>query len=318
MLTSNDIPLASSPLDRAAHRRKDDAWLEKAFRSPDVLVFIMQHGMPLVEGEVGPPRPVGSQIDRRPRRLLWLGNEASQFAQGAKRIFLGEDKHGSPIFSLFVDERFTLDGTVLQGAGGFEDMRAAAAGLSALEANLVSTARSISEWHRTHGFCAKCGSPTEISEAGWKRECPACETEHFPRTDPVAIMLPILGDECLMGRSTGWPAGFWSCLAGFVEPGETIEQGACREVFEEAGVKCDPAKAEYLFCQPWPFPSSLMMGIHMPAESREISIDPNEIEAARWFSKDEVKSMLAGEHPDAYCPPEFAIAHFVIRTWAES
>lgn len=318
MLTSNDIPLASNPLDRAAHHRKDDAWLEAAFRDPNVLIFIMQHGMPLVEGQVGPPRPVGAQIDRSPRRLLWMGNEASQFAQGAKRIFLGEDKHGSPIFALFVDERFTLEGTILEGAGGFEDMRAAAAGLSALEANLVSTARSISEWHRTHGFCAKCGSPTEISEAGWKRECPACETEHFPRTDPVAIMLPILGDECLMGRSAGWPDGFWSCLAGFVEPGETIEQAACREVFEEAGVKCDPAKAEYLFCQPWPFPSSLMMGIHMPAESRDITIDPSEIEAARWFSKDEVRAMLAGEHPDAYCPPEFAIAHFVIRTWAES
>ena len=316
MITSNDIPLASKPVDRAAHRRRDKAWLDGAFRSQNVLVFLMQHGMPMIEGGGGPPQPIGARTDQRPRRLLWLGAEAAEFSRGARRIFMGEDKHGAPIFALCVDETFTLDGTLLEGAGGFEDMRAAAAGLSALEANLVSTARSISEWHRTHAYCARCGSPSDITEAGWKRVCPACEAEHFPRTDPVAIMLPILGEECLLGRSSGWPDGFWSCLAGFVEPGETIEQAACREVMEEAGVMCDPVNAEYLFCQPWPFPSSLMMGIHLKALSSDITIDPTEIEAARWFSKEEVRLMLAGKHPDAYCPPEFAIAHFVIREWA--
>ena len=284
---------------------------------PDVLVFLMQNGSPLMEGQAGPAFQPGSRVESRPRSLVWLGPEATKVSASYLRIFMGKDKNGTPIFALALPEQFSLSGTLLEGAGEFEDMRAAAASLSALEANLVSTARSISEWHRTHGYCANCGSPTEPTEAGWKRECPACEREHFPRTDPVAIMLPIMGDECLLGRSAGWPEGFWSCLAGFVEPGETLEQAACREVQEEAGVKCLPENGEYLFCQPWPFPSSLMVGLHLKAETRDIEIDPNEIEDARWFSREDVKRMMAGEHESAYCPPVYAIAHHVMKAWVE-
>ncbi|MAP95903.1 MAG: NAD(+) diphosphatase [Ponticaulis sp.] len=316
-LTSNDIPLAAKPLDRAAHRRTDRIWLDAAFARPDVLVFLMRDGMPLMEGPAGPAFAPGARPDPTPRSLIWLGPEAKDFLNGAIRLFLGQDKAGTPIFAVCVPDNATLDGTMLAGSGEFEDMRAAAASLSLLEANLVSTARSISEWHRSHAYCATCGSPSEIVDAGWKRVCPACEKEHFPRTDPVAIMLPIRGDHCLMGRGASWPAGFWSCLAGFVEPGETIEQAACREVQEESGVICLPENAEYLFCQPWPFPSSLMMGVLLKAESEEIKIDPNEIADARWFSKDEVKQIMAGEHPDAYCPPKTAIAHHVIMAWLE-
>lgn len=318
MITSNDMPLASKPLNRAAHRRTDEAWLDAAFQRDDVLVFLMQNGSPLMEGQASPPLGAGARVAPNPRGLVWLGADAARFANGAKRIFMGEDKRGTPIFALCVPEHFTLSGTLLEGAGEFEDMRAAAAALSPLEANLVSTARSISEWHRGHGFCARCGSPSEITEAGWKRVCPACEAEHFPRTDPVAIMLPIKGDQCLLGRSAGWPDGFYSCLAGFVEPGETVEQAACREVEEEAGVICQPESVDYLFCQPWPFPSSLMVGLHMVADTMEIEIDPKEIEDARWFSRDEVVAMIAGEHPDAYCPPPFAIAHHVMKAWVEA
>ena len=316
-ITSNDIPLAAKPLDRAAHHRTDAAWLDAAFKRPDVLIFLMQNGEPLLEGPAGPKLGPGRRAEPRPRPLVWLGPEAMEFAKGALRIFMGVDKNDTPIFALCVAEQFTLQGTRLEGVGEFEDMRAAAASVSLLEANLISTARSMSEWHRSHSYCANCGSPSEPVDAGWKRVCPACEKEHFPRTDPVAIMLPVMGNECLLGRSAGWPEGFWSCLAGFVEPGETLEQAACREVDEEAGVKCLPETAEYLFCQPWPFQSSLMVGVLLRAETREIEIDPKEIEAARWFTKAEVRQMMAGEHPEAYCPPQLAIAYHVMKAWAD-
>ncbi len=318
MITSNDILLGAKPLDRAAHHRTDEAWLDAAFRRPDVLVFLMKDGCPLMEGKGGPALSAGMRPDTTPRPLVWLGANAVSFAEGAIRLFLGQDKNGTPIFALGLPDSFTLAGTLLEGAGSFEDMRAAAASLSPLEANLVSTARSITEWHRSHAFCSKCGQRSEETEAGWKRVCPACEAEHFPRTDPVAIMLPIYEDHCLLGRSKGWPAGFWSCLAGFVEPGETVEQAACREIYEEAGVKCLPENAKYLFCQPWPFPSSLMMGIHVPAESTDINIDPNEIEEARWFSKDELRQIMAGEHPEVYAPMKMAVAYHVMNTWLET
>ena len=318
MTTSNDIALGARPLERAAHRRTDQIWLDAAMKRPDVLVFLMKNGKPLMQGESGPALTAGARPDPRQRSLVWLGSDATSVVSNAGRIFLGEDKNGAPIFALNLPETFSISGTLLEGSGSFEDMRAAAASLSLLEANLVSTARSLSEWHRSHAFCSKCGHPSEMIDAGWKRVCPSCETEHFPRTDPVAIMLPIHGDTCLMGRSAGWPEGFWSCLAGFVEPGETLEQAACREVFEEAGVKCDPAKATYLFCQPWPFPSSLMVGIHLEAETTDITIDPLEIEEARWFSKDECKAIMAGDHPEVYAPMEMAIAHHVLKAWVES
>ena len=317
MINSNDIPLAAKPLDRAAHRRTDQAWLDEAFQRPDVLVFLMRDGLPLMDGEASGPAHPGARLQGSSRRLIWFGPEASKFSERVIRIFMGVDKSETPIFAVCLPDDFALEGTLLEGAGDFEDMRMAAASLTLLEANLVSTARSISEWHRHHGFCANCGAGSEIMDAGWKRHCPNCEREHFPRTDPVAIMLPVRDDHCLMGRGAGWPEGFWSCLAGFVEPGETFEQAACREVHEESGIVCHPDKAEYLFCQPWPFPSSLMVGLHLRAESEEIEIDPNEIQDARWFSRAEVEAMLAGEHETAYLPPPYAIAHHVIKAWID-
>lgn len=306
MITSNDIPLAAKPLDRAAHLRTDEAYLDAAIGSPDVLVFLMQEGLPFIQRASG---MAGA-------KLVWLGPEAQTMFPDAERLFMGQDTRGNPIFALALAEGPGVGGTILDGTGKFEDMRAAAASLSALEANLVSTARSITEWHRSHGFCSKCGHASDVAEAGWKRVCPSCGTEHFPRTDPVAIMLPVRGEYCLLGRSPGWPEGFMSCLAGFVEPGETFEQAAAREVREEAGIECDVASGKYLFCQPWPFPSSLMVGIILEAQSEDITVDPKELEAARWFSRDEAKAILAGNHPDVFCPPEIAIAHHVLKVWA--
>ncbi|MEL6859468.1 MAG: NAD(+) diphosphatase [Pseudomonadota bacterium] len=303
MTTSNDIPLASQPVDRAAHHRTDAAWLDAAMTDENVLVFLMQKGQPLVAANG--------------QNLVWLGPEVARLSPQEERLFLGKDKNGAPIFAINLGSSFKLEGSLLQGTGDFTDMRAAAGGLSPMEANLASTARSILEWHRSHRFCSRCGAESEVAEAGWKRVCPSCGAEHFPRTDPVAIMLAVKDGKCLLGRQSTWPAGFWSALAGFVEPGETVEQAAARELFEEAGIQADPAKAEYLFCQPWPFPSSLMVGIILEAETTEVSVEQDELEAAIWITRAEARQVLAGTHPDIYAPPPMAVAHHILKTWAE-
>lgn len=302
MTTSNDIPLAARPIDRAAEHRTDPNWLDAAIARDDVLVFLMQGGAPLMEMDS--------------KSLVWLGPEVLKLDGKGERIFLGVDTAGAAVFAYDMVEGFTLDGSLIEGLGEFGDMRAAAAMLPHMQSNLASTARSILEWHNSHRFCSKCGAQSEIEEAGWKRVCPACSAEHFPRTDPVAIMLAVKDGKCLLGRQASWPAGFWSSLAGFVEPGETVEQAAARELEEEAGIKADPANAEYLFCQPWPFPSSLMIGIIIEADTTDISVEQDELEAARWITREEARQVLAGTHPDIYAPPPMAVAHHILKEWA--
>jgi NAD+ diphosphatase len=152
---------------------------------------------------------------------------------------------------------------------------------------------------------------------GWRRDCPSCKMQHFPRTDPVVIMLAIDGERCLLGRSGRFATNSWSCLAGFVEPGETIEEAVRREVREEAGIVCGEVK--YFRSQPWPFPSSLMIGCHTKALSQELTIDHNELEGARWFDREEVALMLARKHPEGLITPvPIAIAYHIIRAWVEN
>ena len=180
----------------------------------------------------------------------------------------------------------------------------------------LAEAKALLHWHARHRFCANCGSPTDAIESGWRRDCPQCHMQHFPRTDPVVIMLAVNGDNCLLGRQNRFATGMWSCLAGFVEPGETIEEAARRETLEEAGIRC--GRVRYFASQPWPFPSSLMIGCHAEAISSDIKVDTNELEDARWFSRDEASAMLARQHPDGLAtPPPVAIAHHIIRAWVE-
>ena len=317
MTTSQDIPLAQNPIDRAAERRNDGPWLEAALKTPDVLVMLMQNGKPLIEdGQPDRALGVGQAVSPTRKPIVWLGPQAVSLSSKAESVFLGVDKAGAPIFAFDMPEDWSIEDSPIKGLGDFEDMRSAIGGLSPMEANCASTARSLFEWHRNHRFCAKCGSPSEIVEAGWKRVCPACGAEHFPRTDPVAIMLAVKDGHCLLGRGPNWPAGFMSCLAGFVEPGETFEQAAVRELFEEAGIQADPDTAEYLFCQPWPFPSSLMIGILVQATSTDIVLDQNELADARWISREETKALLEGQHDELYAPPDFAVAHHILKHWA--
>lgn len=302
MTAPKDIPLSASPIDRAAHHRLDTAWLEAAFQKDDVLVLLMQMGAPLLGTSGG---------------LLWLGPQAGSLSNIRERLFMGQDKTGAAIFALDMDERFNLDTSPIAGLGEFTDARAAFGGLGPMDANLASTARSLFEWHRSHGFCATCGAASDLAEAGWKRVCPACQTEHFPRTDPVAIMLAVKDDKCLLGRQASWPPGFYSCLAGFVEPGETVEQAAARELLEEAGIHSNWETAEYLFAQPWPFPSSLMVGLILQATSEDIIVDETELAEARWITRQEAKQIIAGTHGEIYAPPDMAVAHHILKVWAE-
>lgn len=311
------IPLVPAGLERIAHRRRDPAWLDAAFHSDNARILLMREGLPLVEGSAPPstPQAIGDKLAPG-RPLLWLGAQAGMLSPKATQLFLGETEKGSPVFALELPSSFSLDSSPIAGLGVFDDFRVAASAMDAFNGGAAATARCLFEWHRRHGFCSVCGARSKIVEAGWKRLCDDCGAEHFPRVDPVAIMLAVHNDKCLMGRGKTWRPGFWSCLAGFVEPGETIEQAAAREIFEEAGVRCS-APADYLFCQPWPFPNSLMIGLILQADDDKLTIDENELETARWFSRDEAKAMMAGTHPDAHAPMHFAIAHHVLKAWLD-
>ena len=171
-------------------------------------------------------------------------------------------------------------------------------------------------WHARHRFCPNCGTPTNLVQGGWRRDCPSCKAEHFPRTDPVVIMLPVVGERCVLGRSPRFPKTMWSALAGFAEPGESIEEAVRREVREEVGLVC--TRVAYFGSQPWPFPTSLMIGCHAQAVDETIVIDRDELEDARWFERAELRSMLARAHPQGLTtPPPLAIAHHIIRAFVE-
>ena len=180
----------------------------------------------------------------------------------------------------------------------------------------LAQAASLLAWHANHRFCGKCGQPTEMRAGGYKRLCTACGTEHFPRTDPVAIMLAVARDKCILGRSRHFAPGMYSALAGFIEPGETIENAVRRETLEESGIRL--GRVVYHASQPWPFPYSLMIGCFGEALDEDINADLTELEDCRWFERGEVLAMLGKTHPNLSVPPSGAIAHHLIRAWAES
>jgi NAD+ diphosphatase len=186
--------------------------------------------------------------------------------------------------------------------------------LPAADASTYAAARSLVDWHARHGFCANCGSPTEVMRAGWARRCGSCSAQHFPRTDPVVIMLAEHDGKVLVGRQPGFPSGRYSALAGFIEVGESIEEAVARELQEEAGVRATSVR--YVASQPWPFPSSLMVACVAQVESEALTLDSNELEHAMWVSRDEVVAALASEAGAPFvAPPPFAIAHTVFRRW---
>src|ERR1700719_1066032 len=232
-------------------------------------------------------------------------------------VFLGRHD-GAPLFGIAIDPDAA---EALKGRNDLlvTDLRSIATGALVAPEHLppLAAAKALLAWHRRHRFCSNCGAPTRLTQAGWRRDCAACGAEHFPRTDPVVIMLAIHGERCLLGRQSRFAKGMWSCLAGFVEPGETIEDAVRRETLEEAGIVC--RRVAYFASQPWPFPMSLMIGCHAQALTTELKVDRSELEDARWFAREEVAAMVLRKHPDGLTATHpFAIAHHIIRAWLEA
>jgi NAD+ diphosphatase len=296
---------AGNPLDRASYRRADAAWLAETLAAPDSLAIALWNGKPLVEDAKGG----GVQI------AYLAANMARALAADDERLlFLGLWKQ-TAVFAVDLEGAADPADGPLQGLGRFEDLRGVALILPAPDAGILATAKCMFEWRRKHRHCANCGAVSTVAEGGWKRVCPACKTQHFPRTDPVVIMLAAKGEKCLLGRQAAWPAGMFSALAGFLEPGESIEEACARELFEEAGLKT--TRVRYHSTQPWPYPSSLMIGLIAEVENDDAVADHIEIEQVRWFTRDEARALIRGETPDAKAPGAMAIAHQLIKAWAE-
>jgi NAD+ diphosphatase len=289
-------------LDRAAHLRGNDEKLFALEGQSNARAYVVYRDSLVMNHE-----------ESGPRALLSI-KEALGYGANPGTIFLGL-ADGTPVFGMGMapaaaeklvgrsDVAVTeLRGMAMQGLVPVEQLSA------------IAMAKSMVTWHQRHGYCANCGTRTAMKEGGWKRDCPSCKAEHFPRTDPVVIMLVTSGEKCLLGRQKQFLPGMYSCLAGFVEAAETIEDAVRREIFEESGIRC--TDVNYYMTQPWPYPSSLMIGCTARATTEDIVVDRAELEDARWFTREEVTLMHRREHPDGlFAAHPFAIAHHLIGRW---
>jgi len=296
---------AGNPLNRASDRRGDAAWLAEQLASSESLGLALWNGKPLAEKT----KDGGVQIAYLPAKL------AGELAGGNERLLFMGLWQETAIFAVDLEGSGDPAQGPLQGLGEFMDLRQIALRLPAADAGILATAKSMFEWRRRHQYCAVCGQPSEAREGGWKRQCPACEAEHFPRTDPVVIMLAYHGDRCMLGRQEIWPKGMFSALAGFLEPGESIEEACARELAEEAGLRT--RNVRYHSTQPWPYPSSLMIGLIAEVEDDEGTPDQTELSEVRWFTRGEARRLIRGGIEGVFCPQPMAIAHQLLKAWAE-
>ena len=302
------IPFAGNPLNRASEKRLEPKWIESRLHDPSSLIFPMWRLEPFLLGPENSTPPI--QLG-----LLKPGVTDVLAANGAPCIFLGLDGDRA-VFALDISaaDNPTKEGP-LAGLGFFRDARAAGQMVSIKEAAIIAQAKAIIDWHQRHGFCPKCGAPTRMMDAGYRRLCDKCNAEHFPRVDPVVIMLATEGDACLVGRGKLFPQGMFSALAGFVEPGETIEEAVRRELMEEASVKV--GEVSYWATQPWPFPSSLMIGCFAKATDRDVKVDRSELAELRWIERKVARELIEGKRVDGIMvPPPIAIAHHLIKAFA--
>jgi NAD+ diphosphatase len=250
----------------------------------------------------------GWQVAYLPAKLV------GELAGGPERLLFMGLWNETAIFAVDLEGPADPANGPLQGLGEFKDLRLLAAQMPGPDAAILATAKAMFEWRRKHGYCAACGQPSEPREGGWKRQCPSCQAEHFPRTDPVVIMLAHHEGRCMLGRQEAWPKGMYSALAGFLEPGESIEEACARELAEEAALKT--VRVRYHSTQPWPYPSSLMIGLIAEVADDQAAPDQTELSEVRWFTRAEARALLSGEIEGAFCPQPMAIAHQLIRAWA--
>ncbi len=293
---------AGNPLDRVSERRREPEWLADQLETEGTTVLAFWNGSALVqEGDGGP------HLARIAPGL------AVELAGGDERLlFMGLDEQGCAVFALDLEGGADPAEGLLRGRGRFANLRDLAPVLPASDCGMAASAKAVFEWRRRHRFCSACGQPTQVAEGGWKRLCPACKVEHFPRTDPVVIMLPVRDGRCLLGRQTSWAPGRFSALAGFMEPGESIEEACAREIKEESGLRTMAVR--YHSSQPWPFPSNLMIGLIADVAPGEAQADQTELEAVRWLERAEVVKLLANEG-DITLPPPRAIARQLSAFW---
>jgi NAD+ diphosphatase len=270
-------------LDRADALRAHPNRITALARRSDARLLMWDNGAPALDGD---------------GRLQWSPVE------GEAPLFLGLDGE-TPHFSALPPGNVPIDARAHFGL---------LAQLDATDAPIFAAALSLANWHRRHGFCSICGSPSEPNRGGWSRACGSCGGEHYPRADPVVIMLAEHEGRLLLGRQPQYPPKRFSALAGFVEPGETIEAAVARELFEEAGISV--RNVTYIASQPWPFPSTLMIGAICTADSDSLTIDHDELDDARWFTRAEVEAALAGDPSAPFLPPpRFAIARTLLDGW---
>ncbi|MXX62096.1 MAG: NAD(+) diphosphatase [Holophagales bacterium] len=299
--------LAEPAVDRRSERRGDAEWLARRLADPSSQLTVVWRERSLVlDAHTGDRGPVPGTV---------ATVEAAGLVDGAEDVvFLGEAE-GVAYFSVDLSEREDPLAGPLRGAGRFVELRQVGAAMSGRGANLLAYARAMATWHRRHRFCGQCGAATESRNAGHLRVCTACGIEHFPRTDPAVIMLVHTeasdGGSCLLGRQASWPAGMFSALAGFVEPGESLESAVAREVREETGIAVDTVR--YHSSQPWPFPTSIMLGFYATSPGGDVQVDTEELEQAVWATRSELEYALRAR--EVRLPPPFSIARRLIDDW---
>ena len=289
-----------APLDRVSHLREDAAWVAARRRAKDTRLVPVWRSRSLVHTEddralILTVEEAGELLDSAQHEVV-LGLEGDTLYIGLDLSHL-DDPYGHPRIG---------------AEGAFEDLRQIGPVIPADEGAILAHARGMMTWHQRHLFCGVCGAPTEVSHGGYQRNCTGCSAQHFPRTDPAVIMLVHKGDNCLLGRTHHFPRRIYSTLAGFVEPGESLEEAVAREVFEEAGVTV--GEVRYMASQPWPFPSSLMLGFHAEAEAMELNIDPKELEDARWMTREQIGRI---EEFDMELPRRDSIAWRLVKAWMD-
>jgi NAD+ diphosphatase len=290
--------LSGMALDRASAERKDPGWLAARLADPASRVLAASDDAVLLD-------PADDTRLLRADQPLPPGP--------ASAVLLGIE-HGAALFAADLAAIDAQQRAALERRGRLVELRSAGVLLARAEGGLAAYLVALLNWHRVHRFCANCGASTAIAEGGYSRRCDRCGRNHFPRTDPAVIMLVAHGDRVLLGRRPSWPAGRWSVLAGFVSPGESLEEAVIREVREEAGIDCFAPR--FVASQPWPFPSSLMLGFEAGCHGGEPRALDGELEDVRWFAREHVAAALAGQESVLKLPPGVSIARLLLERWA--